>query len=115
LTRYIRRGRAPRKDGLEHRDVFQQRDYAEDNDDDARDLLGAAVERQQVDQIQDENDDEKRDEYAHKHPENPPATPQREMNDLPTRDGRPGSRAGTAAAGAIGFALSPYNYGSLTV
>jgi hypothetical protein len=29
----------------EHRDIFQQRNDAEDDDDDARDLLGAAVDR----------------------------------------------------------------------
>jgi len=52
---------------LKHRDVFQQRDHPEDDDDDAADLLGAAVERQQVDEIENEDYDEKRDEYAGKH------------------------------------------------
>jgi len=56
---------------LEHRDVLQQRNHAEDDHDDPRDLPGAAVERQQVDQIQDENDDEKCHEYTYKHPEIP--------------------------------------------
>src|ERR1700689_4523199 len=51
----------------EHRDIFQQRNHAEDDHHDACDLLGAAVERQQVDQVQDQNDDEKRDEYADQH------------------------------------------------
>src|SRR5258708_16596078 len=52
---------------LKHRDVFQQRDHAEDDDDDARDLLGAAVERQQVDQIENENNDEKCNQRDHQH------------------------------------------------
>jgi hypothetical protein len=30
---------------LKHRDVFQQRDHAQNDDDDARDLLGATIER----------------------------------------------------------------------
>jgi hypothetical protein len=58
---------------LKYRDVFQQRNDAEDNDDDPRDLLGAAVERQQIDQIEDQNNDQKRDECADNHrkpPEN---------------------------------------------
>ena len=58
---------ALRRVSLDHRDVFQQRDHADDDHDDARDLLGAAVERQQVDQIENENNDEKRDECTDKH------------------------------------------------
>ena len=46
---------------LKHRDVFQQGNHAKDDHDDAHDLLGTAVERQQVDQIQNENNDEKCD------------------------------------------------------
>ena len=40
---------------------------ADDDDDDARDLLGAAVERQHVDQIKNENNDKESDEYADEH------------------------------------------------
>src|ERR1700759_4643255 len=49
---------------LEHRDVFQQREHAEDDDDDPADLLGAAVDRQHVDQIEDEDDDKECDKRA---------------------------------------------------
>jgi hypothetical protein len=52
---------------LKHRDVFQQRNDTEDDDDDSTDLLGASVERQQIDQVQNENDDQKRDECTDKH------------------------------------------------
>src|SRR4051794_22551958 len=45
-------------------DVFQQRDHADDDHDDARDLLGAAIQRQQVDQVRNQNDDQKRHECA---------------------------------------------------
>jgi hypothetical protein len=55
----------------EYRDVFQQRDHAEDDDDDARDLLGATIERQQVNQIENKNNDEKRNQYTHKHRNSP--------------------------------------------
>ena len=47
-----------------HPEVFQQRQDADDDDDDAHDLLGAAVDRQHVDEIENENDDEERDENA---------------------------------------------------
>src|SRR6516165_8631933 len=50
-----------------YRDIFEQRKHAEDDDDDAHDLLGAAVERQQIDQIENENNDEKGDENTYKH------------------------------------------------
>src|SRR5882762_2167192 len=53
-----------RNDVSEHRDVLQKRDHAEHDDDDAADLLGAAVERQHVDEVEHENNDEKGDEYA---------------------------------------------------
>jgi hypothetical protein len=56
---------------LKYRDISQQRNHAEDDHDNPRDLLGAPVERQQVDQIQNQNDDQKRDQYAYKHPEIP--------------------------------------------
>jgi hypothetical protein len=52
---------------LKYRDVFQQRDDAENDDDDARNLLGAAIERQQIDQIEDQNNDQKRNERADNH------------------------------------------------
>src|ERR1700716_2192904 len=52
---------------LEHRDVFQQRNHAEDDHDDTRHLLGAAVDRQQVDQVENENNDQKRDQRTDKH------------------------------------------------
>jgi hypothetical protein len=59
---------------LKHRDVFQQGDHAEDDDDDPYNLFGAAIERQQVDQIKNENDDEKCDQCTDKHPDPPPET-----------------------------------------
>src|SRR5580693_7290685 len=49
---------------LEYSEVFQQRDYAEDDDHHAHDLLGAAVHRQHVDEIKDEDDDDKGDQCA---------------------------------------------------
>src|SRR5437870_2548339 len=55
----------------EHRDVLQQRNHAEHDDDDAHDLFGTAVERQQVDQIENEDDDEEGDESADKHANSP--------------------------------------------
>src|SRR5580704_5144685 len=56
-----RKAAAPR---LEHREVFQQRDDAQHDDHHAHDLLGAAVHRQHVDQIKDEDDDDKGDQCA---------------------------------------------------
>jgi hypothetical protein len=54
---------------LEYREIFQQRDDADDDDNDPRDLFGAAIERQHVDQIEDQNNNEKcdqnTDEYGH--------------------------------------------------
>jgi hypothetical protein len=52
---------------LKYRDIFQERDDAKHDDDDAADLLGAAIERQHVDQIKDENNDKKGDEYTDNH------------------------------------------------
>src|SRR5580700_11606714 len=49
---------------LEYSEVFQQRDYAEDDDHHAHDLLGAAVHRKHVDEIKDEDDDDKGDQCA---------------------------------------------------
>jgi len=54
-----------------HRDIFQQRNHTEDDHHDGAICLAPAVERQQVDQVQDQDDDEKRDEYADKHPKIP--------------------------------------------
>src|ERR1700709_811984 len=56
---------------LKHRDVFQQRDHAEHDHDHPADLLGAAVERQHVDEIEDQDNDEKRDQYADEHAGSP--------------------------------------------
>src|ERR1700685_4680628 len=52
---------APR---LEYREVFQQRDDAQHDDHHAHDPLGAAVHRQHVDQIKDEDDDDEGDQSA---------------------------------------------------
>jgi hypothetical protein len=52
---------------LNHVDVSQQRDHTEDDDNDTANLFGAAVNRQQVDEVENENNNEKRDEYADKH------------------------------------------------
>jgi hypothetical protein len=49
---------------LEDSEVAQQRNYADDNHDNTHDLFGAAVDRQQVDEIKDENDDDERDQNA---------------------------------------------------
>src|SRR6202040_1532725 len=57
----LRKATAPR---LEYCEVFQQRDDAEHDDHHAHDLLGAAVHRQHVDQIKDEDDDDKGDQCA---------------------------------------------------
>jgi hypothetical protein len=56
---------------LKYCDVFQQRNYAKDDHDDARDLLGAAVDRQQVDQIENKDNDEKRNQRTNKHRDSP--------------------------------------------
>jgi len=56
-----RKAAAPR---LEHSEIFQQRNDAEHDDHHAHDLLGAAVHRQHVDQIKDEDDDDKGDQCA---------------------------------------------------
>ena len=49
---------------LEDGEVAQQRDYPDDDHDDAHDLFSAAVDRQQVDEIKDEYDDDECDENA---------------------------------------------------
>src|SRR5258708_38603479 len=103
---------APRNDeNLKHRDVFQERDHAEDDHDDARDLLGAAVKRQHVDQIKNENNDEKCDEYADKHPKVPLNHVKSEINRLLTRGGPTRSGQGTAAHKATPPFAPPDKYG----
>src|ERR1700722_12982876 len=52
---------------LKYRDVFEQRYHAQNDHDDADDLLGAAIERQQVDEIQNQNDDQKGHERTDEH------------------------------------------------
>jgi hypothetical protein len=52
------------KVGLENLDIFQQREHADDDDDDADDLFRAAVNRQHVDEIKNQNDDKKCNENA---------------------------------------------------
>jgi hypothetical protein len=49
---------------LEDREVPQQRYYADNDDDNAHDLFGAAVDRQHVDEVEDENDDDECDQNA---------------------------------------------------
>src|SRR3954469_11793515 len=66
-TRIALRSVRATKARLEHGQIFQQRHDADDDDDDARDLLGAAVHRQHVDEIKNEDDDEKSNEYADQH------------------------------------------------
>src|SRR5450432_2173416 len=83
---------------LKYRDVFQQRDHAEDDHDDAANLLGAAVERQHVDEIEDEDNDEKRDEYADKHAG--PLRRESAVSVLLTWQSAPGSGPGTSARGS---------------
>src|SRR3954452_18393485 len=53
------------------RDVLQERNHPEDDHDNPRDLFGAAVQRQQVDQIKDENNDQKGNQRAHQHVDSP--------------------------------------------
>src|SRR6185437_1227271 len=52
---------------LEHRDKFQKRDDAENDHDNAHDLLGAAIQRQHIYQIKDKDNNEERDQYAYNH------------------------------------------------
>ena len=47
-----------------NRQIFQQRQYADDDDDDAHDLFGAAIDRQHVDEVKHQDDDKKRDQKA---------------------------------------------------
>src|SRR5271169_3605694 len=44
---------------LENRQIFQQRQDADDNDNDPHNLLGATIDRQHVDQIENKNHDDK--------------------------------------------------------
>ena len=49
-----------RRQGLEDREIFQQRDHAENDHDHAHDLFGAAVDRQHIDEIEHQDDDKGR-------------------------------------------------------
>src|SRR5262249_32330846 len=49
---------------LEDGEVFQHRDDADHDDDDAHDVFCAAVEWQHIHQIEDENDNQKRDQHT---------------------------------------------------
>src|SRR5262249_35039038 len=49
---------------LEDGQVFQHRDDADHDHDDARNVLRATVEGQHIDQIEDENDNQKRDQHT---------------------------------------------------
>lgn len=51
----------------ENREVFEQRDDAEHDDDDAHDVLCAAVDRQHVHEVENENDDQEGDQDADEH------------------------------------------------
>jgi hypothetical protein len=50
--------------GLEKLDILQQREHADDDDNDADDLLRAAVNRQHVNEIKNQNNDKKCNENA---------------------------------------------------
>ena len=52
---------------LEHRQIFQQRNDADNDHNDLRDLSGAAVERQALDEIEHQNDHQKGDQDADKY------------------------------------------------
>jgi hypothetical protein len=56
---------------LEYGEIFQQRNDADDDHDNTRDLFGTAVERQHIDQIQNENNDKKRDQNTDEHCDSP--------------------------------------------
>jgi hypothetical protein len=53
------------------RQVSQQRQDADDNDDRLDDLLGTTLERQKIDEIEHQNDDQKRDQDADKNGHRP--------------------------------------------
>lgn len=48
----------------EHRQIFQQRNDADDDDDDLRDLFRAAVDRQAGDEIENQDDHQEGDQDA---------------------------------------------------
>src|ERR1700733_2092988 len=56
--------RTATKPRSENGQIFQQRQHADDDDDDAHDLFGATVDRQHVHEIEDEYDDKKGDQEA---------------------------------------------------
>jgi hypothetical protein len=90
-------GRICRPCPLKYRDVFQQGNHAEDDYDDARDLLGAAIDRQQIDQVENKNNDHKRDQRTDKHPEIPFNGVRSDFDPASTRGPAPGSGQGTGA------------------
>src|SRR5262249_54109638 len=65
--------------------ISQKVDDADDDHDNADNLLGAPIERQQIDQIEDQDNDDERDQHVHQ-----------ERHDPPRRRGLPGSPAGLA-------------------
>jgi hypothetical protein len=54
----------PGGERAEYGEVFQQRNDANDDHNDAHDLPGAAIDRQHVDEIKHQNDDQEGDEHA---------------------------------------------------
>jgi hypothetical protein len=48
----------------QHGKIFEQRNHPENDHDDANDLSGAPVEWQHIDEIEYQNDDKERDDYA---------------------------------------------------
>jgi anaerobic glycerol-3-phosphate dehydrogenase len=57
---------------LEHCEILQHRNDADDHNDGSRDLLCAPIDGQHIDEIKNENNDKKRnqnaDQYRHDHP-----------------------------------------------
>jgi hypothetical protein len=92
-------------DGLEHCKILQQRNHAENDHYDANDLSGAAVERQHIDEIEYQNDDKERDEYANEDVHAcslslEPLRQNRRSMKIITGFGDPGTRVVTGATGA---------------
>lgn len=92
-------------DGLEHRKILQQRNHPENDHDDANDLSGAGVERQHIDEIKYQNDNEEGDDYADEDvhacsPSLERLRQNRRSMKIITGFGDPGTPVGTEAAGA---------------
>src|SRR5690606_7874382 len=65
MTKMLPRKGGDKADGrLEHREIAQQREDADDDDDELDDLAHAAVDRQALHQIEDQDDDEEGDQDA---------------------------------------------------